>query len=127
VESQKMSPKALSLKSPHPMDHMVLAVLIHRRGRYSPDRAEDIAATVREKITPAVLGMSPTNINRLSDIMGSLQDIQIGARAAVEMAAIELTCRRLGISLCDFLGGAVSDHVAFNGWVGELPAERSRA
>jgi len=90
-----------------------------------PDRAEDIAATVREKITPAVLGTSPTNINRLSDIMGSLQDIQIGARAAVEMAVIELTCRRLGISLCDFLGGAVSDHVAFNGWVGELPADEA--
>ena len=53
-----------------------------------PDRAEDIAATVREKITPAVLGTSPTNINRLSDTMDSLQDIQIGARAAVEMAEI---------------------------------------
>ena len=53
-----------------------------------PDRAEDIAATVREKITPAVLGTSPTNINRLSDTMDSLQGIQIGARAAVEMAAI---------------------------------------
>ena len=90
-----------------------------------PDRAEDIAATVREKITPAVLGMSPTNINRLSDIMGSLQEVQIGARAAVEMAAIELTCRRLGVSLCDFLGGAVSDHVAFNGWIGELPADEA--
>ena len=85
-----------------------------------PYRAEDIAATVRKKIIPAVLGMSPTNINRLLDIMGSLQDIQIGARAA-----IELTCRRLGISLCDFLGGAVSDHVAFNGWIGELPAEEA--
>jgi hypothetical protein len=36
VESQKMSLKALSSRSPHPMDHMVLAVLIHRRGRYSP-------------------------------------------------------------------------------------------
>jgi len=68
-----------------------------------PDRAEDIAATVREKITPAVLGMSPTNINRLSDIMGSLQDIQIGARAAVEMAAIDLTCRRLGFRFVIFL------------------------
>ena len=68
-----------------------------------PDRAEDIAATVREKITPAVLGMSPTNINRLSDIMGSLQDIQIGARAAVEMAAIELTAAGWGFRFVTFL------------------------
>lgn len=88
-----------------------------------PDRAEDIASMIIEKIKPLVVGMSPTNINRLSDVMASLAGVQIGAKAAVEMAAIDLTCRRLGVSLVEFLGGAVSDTVVFNGWVGELPAD----
>jgi len=90
-----------------------------------PDRAEDIAATITQKIKPLVLGQSATNINRLSDMIGAVADVQIGARAAVEMAAIELACRRLGISLCDYLGGAVADEVVFNGWVGELPADEA--
>ena len=88
-----------------------------------PHRAEDIAKTISENIKPLILDEVPTDINRLSNIIGAIENVQIGARAAVEMAAIELTCRNFGISLCQFLGGAVSNSVLFNGWVGELPAD----
>ena len=47
-----------------------------------PDRAEDIAATVREKITPAVLGTSPTNINRTSRTLSARARLHAAAVAA---------------------------------------------
>jgi muconate cycloisomerase len=45
----------------------------------------------------------------------------------VELACIELVCRRAGMALHDFAGGAVLDRVWFNGWVGELPPDEAEA
>ena len=45
----------------------------------------------------------------------------------MELACIELVCRRQGIALYDYVGGAVLDEVLFNGWVGELPADEAAA
>jgi muconate cycloisomerase len=46
---------------------------------------------------------------------------------AAELACVELVCRRAGIALHDYLGGAVLDRVQFNGWVGELPPDEAAA
>ena len=50
---------------------------------------------------------------------------QAGAVVGVELACIELVCRRRGIALHDYIGGAVLDRLQFNGWVGELPPEEA--
>ena len=92
-----------------------------------PDRAEDLLITINNRLKPLVIGMSAAQVNAISQIMGQVSDSQQGARAAVEIACIDLTCRHLGISLSDYLGGIVTPSVDFNGWVGELPADEATA
>ena len=92
-----------------------------------PDRAEDLLITITDRLKPLVIGMSAAQVNAISQIMGQVSDSQQGARAAVEIACIDLTCRHLGISLSDYLGGIVTPSVDFNGWVGELPADEATA
>jgi muconate cycloisomerase len=93
----------------------------------SPHTGPELAAAIRERIAPAILGEDPTNINRMIAILDKLTPTQPGAGAGVEMACIELACRRLGIPLYDYLGGAVENRLRFNGWIGELPPDEAAA
>jgi len=93
----------------------------------SPDTAPELAAAIRERVGPALIGEDPGNINRISEIASRLTPGQIGAAAGIELACIELTCRRRGIALHEYVGGAVLDRVQFNGWVGELPPDEAAA
>ena len=93
----------------------------------SPHTAPELAVAVRERIAPALLGEDPTNVHRILELAQALTPLQPGAGAAVEQACIELTCRRLGIALYDYLGGGVEDRLLFNGWIGELPPEEAAA
>ena len=93
----------------------------------SPNTAPELAAAIRNRIGPALIGEDPGNVNRIFELASGLTPKQPGATAAVELACIELVCRRMGIAMHDYLGGAVLDRVAFNGWVGELPADEAAA
>jgi len=86
----------------------------------SPNTGPELAVAIRERIAPAILGADPTNVNRMIELMDKLTPTQPGAGAGVEMACIELTCRRQGVPLYTWLGGAVRDSMLFNGWIGEL-------
>jgi len=89
----------------------------------SPNTAPDLALAIRDKVGPALIGEDPGNVNRIVEISDKLAPTQPGATAGVELACIELVCRRQGIALYDYVGGAVIDELLFNGWVGELPAD----
>ena len=93
----------------------------------SPGTAVELAEAIRERLAPAVIGEDATNVNRLLERMDKLTPKQPGAVAAVEMACIELTCRKLGVPLHTYLGGAVDTNVQFNGWIGELPPTEAAA
>lgn len=93
----------------------------------SPNTAPELTVAIRDKVGPELIGEDPTNVNRIYEIASKLAPEQPGAAAGVEMACIELTCRRQGIGLHDYVGGAVMDKVLFNGWVGELPPEEAAA
>jgi muconate cycloisomerase len=93
----------------------------------SPNTGPELAAAIRERIAPAIVGQDPTNINRMIALLDTLTPTQPGAGAAVEMACIELTCRRVGVPLYTWLGGAVHDSVQFNGWIGELSPDEAAA
>jgi L-Ala-D/L-Glu epimerase len=93
----------------------------------SPNTGPELAAAIRDKIAPAIIGQDPTNVNRMVEMLDKLVPTQPGAGAAVEMACIELTCRRLGIPLYSYLGGAVQDTLQFNGWIGMLPPDEAAA
>jgi len=93
----------------------------------SPNTGPELAAAIRDKIAPQIVGLDPTNVNRMVELLDRLTPTQPGAGAAIEMACIELTCRRLGIPLHTYLGGAVQDSVLFNGWIGMLPPDEAAA
>ena len=93
----------------------------------SPHTGPELAAAIRERLAPAILGQDPANINAIIELTDKLTPTQPGAGAGVEMACIELTCRRQGIALHTWLGGAVLDSVLFNGWIGELPPNEAAA
>jgi muconate cycloisomerase len=93
----------------------------------SPNTAPELAAAVRDRIGPALIGEDPLDVNRIVEIASTLTPAQPSAVAGVELACIELICRRMGIALYDYVGGAVMDRVLFNGWVGELPADEAAA
>ena len=91
----------------------------------SPNTGPELAAAIRERIAPAIVGQDPTNINRMLEILDKLTPTQPGAGAGVELACVELTCRMQGVPLYAYLGGAVQTSVQFNGWIGELPPEEA--
>jgi muconate cycloisomerase len=93
----------------------------------SPHTGPELAAAIRERIASAIIGHDPTNINRMIEVLDRLTPAQPGAGAGVEMACIELACRRQGIPLHTWLGGAVHDTLLFNGWIGELPPAEAAA
>ena len=93
----------------------------------SPNTGPELALAIRERIAPAILGEDPTNLNRMTGILDKLTPTQPGAGAGVELACVELTCRRLGVPLYTYLGGAVQTSVQFNGWIGELPPAEAAA
>jgi L-Ala-D/L-Glu epimerase len=93
----------------------------------SPGTAAELLATLRDRVAPAVVGMDPTNINRLIELLDGLTPGQPGAAAAVEMACVELAARMQGVPLYTYLGGAVENEVLFNGWIGMLPPDEAAA
>jgi L-Ala-D/L-Glu epimerase len=93
----------------------------------SPNTAPEIAASIRDKIAPVLLGQDPTNIHLVLATALAQTPTQPGAAAAVELACIDLVCRHLGIGVADYLGGALTRDVRFNGWIGELGPEEAAA
>ncbi|MBX3650970.1 MAG: mandelate racemase/muconate lactonizing enzyme family protein [Burkholderiales bacterium] len=93
----------------------------------SPHTGPELALAIRDRIAPALIGKDPGNVNRIVEIASRLTPSQPGAVVGVELACIELVCRRAGIALHDYVGGAVLDRVLFNGWVGELPPDEAVA
>ena len=83
----------------------------------APNTADDIAVTIRNVLGPALIGENPDRINLIVEGAAKLTPHQPGAVAGVELACIELACRRRGIALFDYVGGAVLDRVRFNGWM----------
>ena len=90
-----------------------------------PDTAEALDGTIQKHLVPILLGEDPTNIHRILNLIEAKTNKQLGARAGIELACIDLTCRLMEISLCQYLGGSINDTVFFNGWVGELPPDEA--
>ncbi len=93
----------------------------------SPGTAPELAATLRERIAPAMVGQDPTNLHKIMERLDALAPTQPGAGAGMEMACVDLVARMLGVPLHVYLGGALDERVEFNGWIGALPPEEAAA
>ena len=62
----------------------------------SPHTGPELALAIRDRIAPALIGMDPGNANRIVEVASKLTPSQPGAVVGVELACIELVCRRAG-------------------------------
>jgi muconate cycloisomerase len=87
---------------------------------YSKASIGEIAATVR-RLAPVVRGADAMNAHRALALMDREEAEGFEAKAAIEMAMLDLTGRVLEVPITTLLGGRVRDDVTFNAWIGTVP------
>jgi L-alanine-DL-glutamate epimerase-like enolase superfamily enzyme len=94
---------------------------------YSEESTEETLQALRTVFAPLVIGLDPMNIHALLLRIEAAVPHFLDAKAAIEMACVDLTARALGIPVHAYLGGAVKDRLLFNAWIGILPPETAAA
>jgi len=74
-----------------------------------------------------MIGVDPTNINKLRLVLEQSVPGDTAAKVPVEMACVDLAARRGGVPVHTYLGGAVKDRVEFNAWIGLLTPDEAAA
>jgi muconate cycloisomerase len=87
---------------------------------YSAVSADDAYATVR-RLAPALAGTDAFNLHAALARMDQAATGMSEAKAAVEMALVDLKARALGVPVHSLLGGRVKDVVTLNAWIGTVP------
>ena len=90
---------------------------------YSLYSVEAILASLERRVGPSVLGRNAMNIHDLLARMDAVQPGLEDAKAAIEMACVDIASRAMGIPVHTWLGGAVKDRLLFNGWIGIDPPD----
>ena len=73
------------------------------------------------------MGLDPSNIHVVLQHIEAATANFLDAKAAIEMACVDLTARALGIPVHTYMGGAVKDTLLFNAWIGILPPDKAAA
>jgi len=92
---------------------------------YSKETVEDCLRVVENRLAPLVVGLDPTNIHRILATIEPAVDGFYEAKAAIEMACVDLAARVAGLPVYTYLGGAVKEHFHFNAWIGILPPDEA--
>jgi len=91
---------------------------------YSLVSAVDIHDTVA-RLAPALLGADPFNLHRALARMDAETAEGFEAKAAIEMALLDLKGRALGVPVHSLLGGVLTHDVTLNAWIGTVPPEQA--
>lgn len=94
---------------------------------YSVESIEQSLTALREKLAPLVHGSDAGNPHQLVACMDAILPGYLDAKAAIEMACVDLLARRLGIPVYQYLGGAMVASVRFNAWIGILGPDEAAA
>jgi L-alanine-DL-glutamate epimerase-like enolase superfamily enzyme len=94
---------------------------------YSLESIEQSLEALRERLSQVVHGLDAGNPHRVVEAMDAALPGFLDAKAALEMACVDLTARRLGIPVYQYLGGALVDRLRFNAWIGIVPPEEAAA
>ena len=92
---------------------------------YSEETTEQSLEALAERFAPALLGSDAGNLHRIWMSLASQGDAFLDAKAALEMACVDLFARHLGQPVHRLLGGRILDQVRFNAWIGILPPEQA--
>jgi L-alanine-DL-glutamate epimerase-like enolase superfamily enzyme len=87
---------------------------------YTLESIDDIRADA-ERLAPALRGLDALNVRRALAAMDSTLDGAFEAKAAIEMALLDLQGRALGVPVHTLLGGRLIDEVQLNAWIGAVP------
>lgn len=91
---------------------------------YSAMSAEEVVDTV-ERLAPALAGRDAFGIRAVLDLMDREVSEHYEAKAAIEMALLDLEGRALGVPVATLLGGRIRDEVSFNAWIGTVRPEQA--
>lgn len=94
---------------------------------YSVETIDQSLAAMRGHLAPVLVGLDAGNPHRLLAAMDENLKGYLDAKAAMEMACIDLLSRHLGIPVYQYLGGSVTETLRFNAWVGILPPDEAAA
>ena len=92
---------------------------------YSKETIEDSLRVLETRLAPAVVGLDPTNIHRVLECIEPAVAEFLDAKAAIEMACVDLAARVAGMPVHTYLGGAVKERLLFNAWIGILSPEEA--
>lgn len=93
---------------------------------YDEETAEEIAQTVRDILSPVLIGQNPFQIKRLLSLMDQATEKHLGSKGLIEMALFDLMGKSLNVPVHLFFGGKVKDVVSLNGWVGLVSPDKAR-
>ena len=91
---------------------------------YSPVSAGQVHSTVAS-LASALLGSDPFNLHAALARMDRAAGEASEAKAAVEMALVDLKARALGLSVVALLGGRLKDSITLNAWIGAVSPARA--
>jgi L-alanine-DL-glutamate epimerase-like enolase superfamily enzyme len=94
---------------------------------YSKESIEASLKMLEGRLAGLVVGMDPTNVHRILETIEPAVEGYLDAKAAIEMACVDLSARVAGIPVYTYLGGAVKERLLFNAWIGILPPEEAAA
>lgn len=94
---------------------------------YSVETIEQSLAALRDKLASVVQGMDASNVHEVVTRMDAALPGYLDAKAAIEMACIDLMGRSLGVAVHDLLGGAVNRRLSFNAWIGIVSPDEAAA
>lgn len=92
---------------------------------YSTETIEESLGALRNKLALAVITLDAANIHALNARLDAATPGFLDAKAAIEMACVDLTARALGVPVYTYLGGAVKERLMFNAWIGILPPDEA--
>src|SRR5438270_118389 len=70
---------------------------------------------------PGLVGADPFNLHRALALMDGEVAEGFEAKAAIEMALLDVKGRALGLPVHSLLGGALTREVMLNAWIGTVP------
>lgn len=85
---------------------------------YSKESIEASLEVLRMRLAPLVTGLDPMNVHAVLGKIEPALDGFLDAKAAIEMACVDLAARVAGVPVHTWLGGAVKERVLFNAWIG---------
>ncbi len=92
---------------------------------YSKEQTPEHLEVLRGKFAPLLVGMDATNVHAvLARIEPAVKGF-LDSKAAIEMACVDLAARIAGMPVHAYLGGAVTDRLLFNAWIGILPPDEA--